>query len=160
MFYLPVVLSLALVGFIWQLFYSTDQGSINAAFGSNVDLAWRPEHQPVVGAHRHVVATHRLHHAALPGRPEGRRRVAGVVAAAGRRGRRGQDVLPLVILPVMRPINLIVLVMVVIESLRAFDLVRSSTRAASPCSRSSALVARTSSVRRRIRLRLGTSPSS
>jgi multiple sugar transport system permease protein len=36
-FYLPVVLSLALVGFIWQLFYSTDQGLINAVFGSNVD---------------------------------------------------------------------------------------------------------------------------
>jgi multiple sugar transport system permease protein len=36
-FYLPVVLSLALVGFIWQLFYSTDQGLINAVFGSNID---------------------------------------------------------------------------------------------------------------------------
>lgn len=35
--YLPVVLSLALIGFVWQLLYSRDQGLINAVFGSNVD---------------------------------------------------------------------------------------------------------------------------
>src|SRR5689334_1254232 len=35
--YLPVVLSLALIGFIWQLFYSTDQGLINGVFHSSVD---------------------------------------------------------------------------------------------------------------------------
>ena len=32
-FYLPVVLSLALVGFIWQLIYSRDQGLLNAVLG-------------------------------------------------------------------------------------------------------------------------------
>ena len=31
--YLPVVLSLALVGFIWQLIYSRDQGLLNAVTG-------------------------------------------------------------------------------------------------------------------------------
>ena len=36
-FYMPVVLSLALVGFIWQLFYSRDQGLINQVFNSEVD---------------------------------------------------------------------------------------------------------------------------
>lgn len=35
--YLPVVLSLALIGFVWQLLYSRDQGLINAVFGSNID---------------------------------------------------------------------------------------------------------------------------
>src|SRR5450755_750812 len=35
--YLPVVLSLALVGFIWQLFYSQDQGLINGVFHTTVD---------------------------------------------------------------------------------------------------------------------------
>jgi len=35
--YVPVVLSLALVGFIWQLIYSRDQGLLNAVTGSNVD---------------------------------------------------------------------------------------------------------------------------
>ena len=33
-FYLPVVLSLALTGFIWQLLYSRDQGLINAITGA------------------------------------------------------------------------------------------------------------------------------
>ena len=33
-FYMPVVLSLALIGFIWQLFYSRDQGLINEVFGT------------------------------------------------------------------------------------------------------------------------------
>ncbi len=33
-FYMPVVLSVALIGFIWQLFYSRDQGLINEVFGT------------------------------------------------------------------------------------------------------------------------------
>ncbi len=32
--FLPVVLSLALVGFIWQLIYSRDQGLLNAVLGT------------------------------------------------------------------------------------------------------------------------------
>ena len=36
-FYMPVVLSLALIGFIWQLFYSRDQGLINEVFNTQVD---------------------------------------------------------------------------------------------------------------------------
>ena len=32
--YVPVVLSLALVGFIWQLIYSRDQGLLNAVLGT------------------------------------------------------------------------------------------------------------------------------
>ena len=36
-FYLPVVLSLALVGFIWQLIYSTDQGLINRSSDGTID---------------------------------------------------------------------------------------------------------------------------
>lgn len=35
--YLPVVLSAALVGFIWQLMYSRDQGLINAILGTTID---------------------------------------------------------------------------------------------------------------------------
>ena len=33
--YMPVVLSLAVVGFIWQLVYSPDQGAINSIIGAN-----------------------------------------------------------------------------------------------------------------------------
>ena len=42
-FYMPVVLSLALIGFIWQLFYSRDQGLINDVFGSQVDWYGDPD---------------------------------------------------------------------------------------------------------------------
>ena len=83
-FYMPVVLSLALVGFIWQLFYSRDQGLINQVFNSEVDWYGDSERQPVGRAGRHRLAAHRLHHADLPGRPEGRRRHP----ARGRRDRR------------------------------------------------------------------------
>ena len=72
-FYLPVVLSLALVGFIWQLFYSTDQGLINQVFGIQRRLVRRPRRQPLGRARGDRVEAHRLHHADLPGRAEGRR---------------------------------------------------------------------------------------
>jgi multiple sugar transport system permease protein len=42
-FYMPVVLSLALVGFIWQLFYSRDQGLINDLMGTKVDWYGDPD---------------------------------------------------------------------------------------------------------------------
>ena len=42
-FYLPVVLSLALVGFIWQLIYSRDQGLINGLTGSTIDWYGDPK---------------------------------------------------------------------------------------------------------------------
>ena len=120
--YLPVVLSLALVGFIWQLIYSQDQGLLNAVLGHPRRLVRRPERQHLGGARRRQLAARRLHHAAVPGRAEGRR----PVAAGGRGGRRRQrdaDVFFRVVFPVMRPINIIVLVITVIEALRAFDLV-------------------------------------
>ena len=69
--YLPVVLSLALVGFIWQLFYSTDQGLLNAVLGPTIDWYGDPNGQHLVGAGRRELATRRLHHAALPRRAEG-----------------------------------------------------------------------------------------
>ena len=75
-FYLPVVLSLALVGFIWQLFYSRDQGLINEVFGTNVDWYGDPDVNLwavlVATAWRHTGYI-MLH---LPGRAEGRRRDA------------------------------------------------------------------------------------
>ena len=36
-FYLPVIMSLALVGFVWQLIYSRDQGILNAVLGTQID---------------------------------------------------------------------------------------------------------------------------
>ena len=120
-FYLPVVLSLALVGFIWQLFYSTDQGLINAVFGTNVDWYGDPSINLwsvlIATSWRHTGYIMLLYLAGLKGVDASLREAAAVDGAG--------EVKTFfhVILPVMRPINLIVLVMVVIESLRAFDLV-------------------------------------
>ena len=120
-FYLPVVLSMALVGFIWQLFYSTDQGLINEVFGSNVDWYGDPDINLwavlVATAWRHTGYIMLLYLAGLKGVDASLREAASVDGAG--------EVKTFfhVIFPVMRPINLIVLVIVVIESLRAFDIV-------------------------------------
>jgi multiple sugar transport system permease protein len=120
-FYLPVVLSLALVGFIWQLFYSTDQGLINEVFGSNVDWYGDPDVNLwavlVATAWRHTGYIMLIYLAGLKGVDGSLREAAAVDGAS--------EVKTFfhVIFPVMRPINMIVLVIVVIESLRAFDLV-------------------------------------
>lgn len=120
-FYLPVVLSLALVGFIWQLFYSTDQGLINQVFGSNIDWYGDPDVNLwavlVATAWRHTGYIMLIYLAGLKGVDSTLREAAAVDGAS--------EVKTFfhVIFPVMRPINLIVLVIVVIESLRAFDLV-------------------------------------
>jgi multiple sugar transport system permease protein len=120
-FYLPVVLSLALVGFIWQLFYSTDQGLINQVFGSNIDWYGDPDVNLwavlVATAWRHTGYIMLIYLAGRKGVDATLREAAAVDGAS--------EVKTFfhVIFPVMRPINLIVLVIVVIESLRAFDLV-------------------------------------
>lgn len=120
-FYLPVVLSLALVGFIWQLFYSTDQGLINQVFGTNVDWYGDPNVNLwavlVATAWRHTGYIMLLYLAGLKGVDASLREAAAVDGASETK------TFFQVIFPVMRPINLIVLVIVVIESLRAFDLV-------------------------------------
>ena len=120
-FYLPVVLSLALVGFIWQLFYSTDQGLINEALGTKVDWYGDPDVNLwavlVATAWRHTGYIMLIYLAGLKGVDASLREAAAVDGA--------NEVKTFfhVIFPVMRPINLIVIVIVVIESLRAFDLV-------------------------------------
>ena len=120
-FYMPVVLSLALVGFIWQLFYSRDQGLINDVFGTEVDWYGDPSVNLwavlVATAWRHTGYVMLLYLAGLKSVDLSLREAAAVDGA--------NEVKTFfqVVFPVMRPINLIVLVIVVIESLRAFDLV-------------------------------------
>jgi multiple sugar transport system permease protein len=120
-FYMPVVLSLALVGFIWQLFYSRDQGLINQVFNSEVDWYGDPKINLwavlVATAWRHTGYVMLLYLAGLKGVDYGLREAAAVDGATE------IQTFFKVVFPVMRPINLIVLVIVVIESLRAFDLV-------------------------------------
>ena len=120
-FYMPVVLSLALIGFIWQLFYSRDQGLINDVFGTQVDWYGDPDVNLwavlVATAWRHTGYIMLIYLAGLKGVDASLREAAAVDGAS--------EVKTFfhVIFPVMRPINMIVIVIVVIESLRAFDLV-------------------------------------
>ena len=118
---MPVVLSLALVGFIWQLFYSRDQGLINQVFGTEVDWYGDPDVNLwavlVATAWRHTGYIMLIYLAGLKGVDASLREAAAVDGASE------VQTFFQVVFPVMRPINMIVLVIVVIESLRAFDLV-------------------------------------
>jgi multiple sugar transport system permease protein len=118
--YLPVVLSLALVGFIWQLIYSRDQGLINQVTGSTVDWYGDPQYNLwaalVASSWRHVGYVMLLYLAGLKGVDPSLREAAKVDGANER------TTFFKVVFPVMAPINIIVLVITVIESLRAFDL--------------------------------------
>lgn len=119
--YLPVVLSLALVGFIWQLIYSRDQGFINQITGGSID--WYGDQRYnlwaalLASSWRHVGYIMLLYLAGLKGVDPTLREAAKVDGATER------QTFFKVVFPVMFPINIIVLVVTVIESLRAFDLV-------------------------------------
>ena len=119
--YLPVVLSLALIGFIWQLIYSRDQGLINAITGGTTDWYGDPSVNLwatlVEATWRHAGYIMLLYLAGLKGVDPSLREAAKIDGASE------TATFFRVILPVMRPINIIVIVVTVIESLRAFDIV-------------------------------------
>ncbi len=119
--YIPVVLSLALIGFIWQLIYSRDQGLLNAVVGTDIDWYGDPSVNlwAVLFANgwKHTGYVMLLYLAGLKGVDPALREAAAVDGSGE------VSTFFRIILPVMRPINLIVVVVVVIESLRAFDLV-------------------------------------
>jgi multiple sugar transport system permease protein len=119
--YLPVVLSLALIGFVWQLIYSRDQGLLNAVLGGQTDWYGDPNVNIwavlVAAGWRHVGYIMLLYLAGLKGVDPSLREAASVDGASE------TSTFFRVIFPVLRPINIIVLVVTVIESLRAFDLV-------------------------------------
>jgi multiple sugar transport system permease protein len=120
-FFLPVVLSLALVGFLWQLIYSPDQGLINEITGGDTD--WYGD--PSLNLWAVLVATcwkqtgyvMLLYLAGLKAVDPSLREAATVDGASE------VQTFFRVIIPVMRPINVIILVITFIESLRAFDIV-------------------------------------
>jgi ABC-type sugar transport system permease subunit len=124
--YMPVVLSLAIVGFIWQLMYSPGQGFINNVFGiagTPNQIDWLGTKGLNLGAvlvaasWRHVGYIMVLYLAGL-------KSVDGTLReAASIDGANARQTFFRVIFPVLAPINVVVLVVTVIESLRAFDLV-------------------------------------
>ncbi|GAB3593762.1 sugar ABC transporter permease [Angustibacter peucedani] len=124
-FFLPVVLSLALVGFIWQLIYSRDQGLLNAVLGlkGNDAIDWYGDSSvnlwAVIAAAswKHTGYIMLLYLAGLKGVDPSLREAASMDGASP------TQTFFKVVFPVMKPINIIVVVVTVIESLRAFDLV-------------------------------------
>jgi multiple sugar transport system permease protein len=123
--YLPVMLSLALVGFIAQLFYSQDQGLINGLLGragESPDILGDPKLNLwailIAASWRHVGYIMVLYLAGLKSVDPSLRDAAQIDGASEWQAFRR------VIFPVMKPINIIVLVVTVIESLRgSFDIV-------------------------------------
>ncbi|MCW2760421.1 MAG: binding-protein-dependent transport system inner rane component [Marmoricola sp.] len=120
-FFLPVVLSLALIGFMWQLIYSRDQGLINDITGSDIDWYGDPDVNLwavlVATCWRQTGYVMLLYLAGLKAVDPTLREAASIDGASE------VQTFFRVVVPVMRPINVIVLVITVIEALRAFDIV-------------------------------------
>lgn len=120
-FFLPVVLSLALIGFIWQLIYSRDQGLLNELFNTQTDWYGDPDVNLwavlVAAGWRQTGYIMLLYLAGLKSVDPALREAAAVDGAGEVR------MFFQVILPVMRPVNLVILVITVVDSLRAFDIV-------------------------------------
>ena len=125
-FFVPVMLSLALIGVIWQLFYSQNNGLLNFLLGtaghpnavdwlgdSNVNI-WAAL---VAATWRHAGYVMVLYLAGLKGVDPSLREAASIDGANAR------QVFFRIVFPVMRPINIVIIVITLIESLRAFDIV-------------------------------------
>jgi multiple sugar transport system permease protein len=124
--YLPVVLSLAIVGFIWQLQYAPEEGFLNNILGTNHEgafISWLGDKNInlaavlVAASWRHIGYIMVLYLAGLKSVDPSLREAASIDGASER------QTFFRVVLPVLRPINVVILVITVIESLRAFDIV-------------------------------------
>ncbi|MCI3275246.1 carbohydrate ABC transporter permease [Streptomyces cylindrosporus] len=122
--YMPVVLSLAIVGFIAQLILGTDQGVVNTVLNNHDDpIDWLGDSHlnlwmiMIAAGWRHVGYVMILYLAGLKSvDPE-------LKEAAAIDGANERQTFFRVVFPTMRPVNVIVGVITVIEALRAFDIV-------------------------------------
>lgn len=124
--YMPVVLSLAIVGFIWILIYAPEQGLLNNVLGRTAQgnqISWLGDPSInlwavlVAASWRQVGYVMVLYLAGLKAVDPALREAAVVDGASE------TQAFFRVIFPVMKPINIVILVITVIESLRAFDIV-------------------------------------
>ncbi len=134
-FYTPVVLSLAVVGFIWQnIMYDQEFGLATWAFGGGEPVDWLGNQNFVIefggyGLSRNFIAIL----AAMAWRHTGYIMVlylaglksvdASLKESASLDGCNEWQTFRHVLFPTLKPINVIVVVITVIEALRAFDIV-------------------------------------
>jgi ABC-type sugar transport system permease subunit len=125
-FFLPVMLSLAIVGFIWELIYSPEQGLINNLLGKTrqgnlIDWLGDPRLNLwailIAQGWRHAGYIMVLYLAGLKSVDPSLREAASIDGANAR------QTFFRVVFPALQPINVVILVVTVIEALRAFDLV-------------------------------------
>jgi len=122
--FLPVVLSLALVGFIWELIYK-QEGLLNGIIGffaSDFNRDWLSDSGNlyavlIAASWRHVGYVMILFLAGLKGVDPALKEAAALDGASE------WSVFRHVVFPSLAPINIVVLVVTIIESLRAFDIV-------------------------------------
>ena len=125
-FFLPVVLSLAVVGFLWELQYAPNEGFINSVLAMNhykgplIDWLGDPRINLyailVAASWRHIGYIMVIYLAGLKSVDPSLREAAKVDGATER------QIFFRVVLPVMAPINVVIVVITAIESLRAFDI--------------------------------------
>ena len=124
-FYLPVVLSLAVIGIIWKLQYAPEQGFINNVLGRTANnnlIDWLGDPSLnlwaalVATSWRHVGYIMVLYLAGLKAFDPTLREAAKVDGANER------QTFFRVVFPVMMPINVVIVVITTIEALRAFDI--------------------------------------
>jgi multiple sugar transport system permease protein len=143
-FYMPVVLSLAIVGFIWKsVMYSPGQGLFNVVLGrtkSGNQIDWVGDAHRIFSFHipwidttvglsrnfaallvamawRHIGYVMVLYLAGLKSVDPALREAAAID------GCNEWQAFRRVVFPVMKPINVVVFVITVIEALRAFDII-------------------------------------
>ncbi|MEV0439689.1 sugar ABC transporter permease [Streptomyces spectabilis] len=122
--YMPVVLSLAVVGFMAQLLLGTDQGVVNTIIGNEQDpVDWLGDSSinlwmmMLAASWRHVGYVMILYLAGLKSvDPE-------LKEAAAIDGANERQTFFRITFPTLRPVNVVVGVITVIEALRAFDIV-------------------------------------
>jgi ABC-type sugar transport system permease subunit len=142
-FFAPVMLSLALIGIIWQLFYQRDNGLLNFLLGtagtpqavdwfgdSSVNI-WAAL---VAATWRHAGYVMLLYLAGLKGVDPTLKEAAAIDGA------NAVQTFFRVVFPAMRPINIVIVVITIIESLRAFDVVYVINRGTNGLEMLSALV--------------------
>ncbi len=124
--YIPVVIAPAIIGLIAELFLSPTQGLLNALFedpqhGHLIDWLGNPKINLwavlVFACWRHASYVMIIYLAGLKALDPGLREAAAIDGASEVRA------FFKVVLPALKPINIVIVVITVIEALRAFDIV-------------------------------------